>query len=139
MKELKTMDKIKSPEAADILDQNNNVTDGAVPVYFVGPDTKLGNGSYKTVFSTKVVSKNDEKADVFTVPSTLSVEKLVIGSIHSYDSTTLDNEDAKKESKYMRGRFDSNHAPYRCGHCTYFHVGSTVSRRQSSRKHRSDQ
>ena len=90
-------DKIKSPEAGDILDQNNNVTDGALPVYFVGPDTKLGNGSYKTVFSTKVVSKNDQKADVFTVPSTLSVEKLVIGSIHSYDSTTLDNEDAKKE------------------------------------------
>ena len=49
------------------------------------------------------------------------------------------HEDAKKESKYMRGRFDSNHAPYRCGHCTYFHVGSTASRRQSSRRQRSDQ
>ena len=33
---------------------------------------------------------------------------------------------AKKDSKHMRSRFDSNHAPYRCRHCGYFHIGSTA-------------
>jgi len=43
---------------------------------------------------------------------------------------------ATKDSKHMRGRFDSNHAPYRCRHCGYFHIGSSESPRTRSKARR---
>ena len=41
---------------------------------------------------------------------------------------------ASRFAREMRRRLNSNHAPYRCVSCGYFHIGSLDSRRQQPRR-----
>jgi len=43
---------------------------------------------------------------------------------------------ATRDSKYMRSRFDSNHAPFRCKYCGYFHIGSSEGPRTRNKARR---
>ena len=46
---------------------------------------------------------------------------------------------ATRDSKKIRSKYESNHAPYRCKYCTYFHIGSSTSQRVGARSRRREQ